>query len=111
MAAGEEAILEFGDHAIRLGGCPLSEHGVGQSPVKQALLRRLYGAPGIAEMRRGQGGPRPGVEARAGRAVREGRSGIERGYLFDTWLAPRNIVNARPFSAAPSSPDKSVKMT
>ena len=50
--AGEEAILEFGDHAIRLGGCPLSEHGVGQSPVKQALLLKLYGEPGIAEMRR-----------------------------------------------------------
>ena len=52
VAAGEEAILEFGDHAIRLGGCPLSEHGVGQSPVKQALLRKLYGASGIEDMRR-----------------------------------------------------------
>jgi D-lactate dehydrogenase (cytochrome) len=52
VAAGEEAILEFGEHAIRLGGCPLSEHGVGQSPVKQALLRMLYGESGVAEMRR-----------------------------------------------------------
>lgn len=48
---GEEAILEFGQHAIRLGGCTLSEHGVGRSPVKQELLRRLYGEAGIAEMR------------------------------------------------------------
>jgi len=52
VAAGEEAILEFGEHAIRLGGCPLSEHGVGQSPVKQALLRKLYGESGIEQMRR-----------------------------------------------------------
>ncbi|HLA79194.1 MAG TPA: FAD-binding oxidoreductase [Vicinamibacteria bacterium] len=48
---GEEAILEFGREVIRLGGCPLSEHGVGRSPVKQALLRELYGERGIAEMR------------------------------------------------------------
>lgn len=49
---GEEAILEFGDHAARLGGCPLSEHGVGRNPVKQELLRRLYGDGGIEQMRR-----------------------------------------------------------
>lgn len=48
----EEAILEFGEQVARLGGCPLSEHGVGRSPVKQELLRRLYGEAGIAEMRR-----------------------------------------------------------
>jgi len=48
---GEEAILEFGEEVLRLGGCPMSEHGVGRSPVKQALLRRLYGDAGIAEMR------------------------------------------------------------
>jgi D-lactate dehydrogenase (cytochrome) len=47
----EEAILECGDEAIRLGGCPLSEHGVGRSPTKQELLRRLYGDAGVAEMR------------------------------------------------------------
>lgn len=52
VTAGEQAILEFGDHAIRLGGCPLSEHGVGRSPVKQELLRRLYGPQGIEAMRR-----------------------------------------------------------
>jgi D-lactate dehydrogenase (cytochrome) len=51
VAAGEEAILDFGARAIRLGGCPLSEHGVGRSAVKQALLRSLYGEAGIEEMR------------------------------------------------------------
>ena len=35
----------------RLGGCPLAEHGVGRNPVKQQLLRQLYGDAGIDEMR------------------------------------------------------------
>lgn len=35
----------------RLGGCPLAEHGVGRNPVKQALLRQLYGEAGIDAMR------------------------------------------------------------
>jgi D-lactate dehydrogenase (cytochrome) len=48
---GKAAILEFGEHLARLGGCPLAEHGVGRSPVKQALLRQLYGEAGIEEMR------------------------------------------------------------
>jgi D-lactate dehydrogenase (cytochrome) len=48
---GKEAILEFGDEVARLGGCPLAEHGVGRNPVKQALLRQLYGEEGIDEMR------------------------------------------------------------
>jgi D-lactate dehydrogenase (cytochrome) len=52
MAAGREAILEFGRDVARLGGCPLAEHGVGRSPVKQTLLRQLYGDRGIDEMRR-----------------------------------------------------------
>ena len=30
---------------------PLAEHGVGRNPVKQALLRELYGDEGIREMR------------------------------------------------------------
>jgi D-lactate dehydrogenase (cytochrome) len=29
----------------------LAEHGVGRHPVKQALLRQLYGDQGIDEMR------------------------------------------------------------
>lgn len=47
----EEAILEFGAAVARLGGCPMAEHGVGRNAVKQALLRRLYGDAGIAQMR------------------------------------------------------------
>jgi D-lactate dehydrogenase (cytochrome) len=52
VAAGQDAILEFGREVIARGGSPLSEHGVGRSPIKQALLRQLYGDRGIAEMRR-----------------------------------------------------------
>jgi len=48
---GKEAILFFGREAARLGGCPLAEHGVGRNPVKQALLRGLYGDEGIDQMR------------------------------------------------------------
>ena len=48
---GREAILEFGREVARLGGCPLAEHGVGRSPVKQTLLRQLYGEAGIDQMR------------------------------------------------------------
>jgi D-lactate dehydrogenase (cytochrome) len=51
VVRGKEAILEFGQHVARLGGCPLAEHGVGRSPVKQALLRQLYGPDGLAQMR------------------------------------------------------------
>jgi FAD/FMN-containing dehydrogenase len=47
---GKDAILECGRGVIQLGGCPLAEHGVGRNPVKQALLRQLYGDGGIAEM-------------------------------------------------------------
>ncbi len=48
---GREAILDFGREAARLGGCPLAEHGVGRSPIKQALLRQLFGMAGIEQMR------------------------------------------------------------
>jgi len=51
VVRGKEAILEFGRAAVALGGCPLAEHGVGRNPVKQALLRQLYGEAGIEEMR------------------------------------------------------------
>jgi D-lactate dehydrogenase (cytochrome) len=51
VEAGQEAILEFGREVIARGGSPLSEHGVGRSAVKQALLRLLYGDRGIEEMR------------------------------------------------------------
>ncbi len=52
MHAGQEAIREFGREVARLGGCPLAEHGVGRSRIKQALLRNLYGDEGIDQMRR-----------------------------------------------------------
>ena len=48
---GREAILALGDAVIAMGGCPLAEHGVGRNPVKQQLLRRLYGDAGIDAMR------------------------------------------------------------
>ena len=48
---GKAAILFFGREVARLGGCPLAEHGVGRNPVKQALLRGLYGDEGIEQMR------------------------------------------------------------
>lgn len=47
----EEAFLELGRSVVAMGGSPLSEHGVGRNPVKQALLRVLYGDAGIAQMR------------------------------------------------------------
>lgn len=51
VVAGKDAVLEFGREAARLGGCPLAEHGVGRSPIKQALLVQMYGEAGIDEMR------------------------------------------------------------
>jgi D-lactate dehydrogenase (cytochrome) len=51
VESGKEAILFFGREVARLGGCPLAEHGVGRNPVKQALLRGLYGEDGIEQMR------------------------------------------------------------
>ena len=51
VKAGKAAILDFGREAIRLGGAPLAEHGVGRNPVKQQLLELLYGKEGINAMR------------------------------------------------------------
>jgi D-lactate dehydrogenase (cytochrome) len=48
---GREAILALGDAVIAMGGSPLAEHGVGRNPIKQQLLRRLYGQSGIDAMR------------------------------------------------------------
>lgn len=48
---GKEAILELGAAVIAMGGCPLAEHGVGRNPIKQQLLRQLYGDAGINAMR------------------------------------------------------------
>ena len=50
--SGREAILAFGREAIRLGGSPLAEHGVGRNKTKQRLLAELYGEAGVEDMRR-----------------------------------------------------------
>ena len=50
--AGREALVAIGREAMRLGGAPLAEHGVGRNPVKQQLLGELYGAAGLDDMRR-----------------------------------------------------------
>jgi D-lactate dehydrogenase (cytochrome) len=52
VESGFSALLEMAVEVIRLGGCPLSEHGVGRSPAKQQMLRLLVGEGGIADMRR-----------------------------------------------------------
>ena len=44
--------LEFATEAVRRGGAPLSEHGVGRSPIKQEMLRRFLGDGAIESMRR-----------------------------------------------------------
>jgi D-lactate dehydrogenase (cytochrome) len=50
--AAQAAVLEIGSIVTNeLGGCPLAEHGVGRNPIKQALLRQLYGDVGITQMR------------------------------------------------------------
>ena len=76
VKAGQEAILEFGREAIARGGCPLSEHGVGRSPVKQALLRQLYGEQGVRRDARGESGPRSRLPPRPGGAVPEVGIGV-----------------------------------
>jgi D-lactate dehydrogenase (cytochrome) len=48
---GREAILQLGASVIAMGGCPLAEHGVGRNPIKQQLLRQLYGDEVISAMR------------------------------------------------------------
>lgn len=44
------ALLEIGRMAMRRGGAPMSEHGVGRNPVKQQLLGEFAGAAGLASM-------------------------------------------------------------
>ena len=47
---GEEALLALGDAAAAMGGCPLSEHGVGRSALKQEMMRRFLGDQAVREM-------------------------------------------------------------
>lgn len=49
--AARDALMEMGAVATRLAGCPMSEHGVGRNPIKQALLRDLYGDKGVGQMK------------------------------------------------------------
>ena len=49
--SAQDAILVFGRAVVQMGGSPLAEHGVGRNPIKQRLLRELYGAAGITQMR------------------------------------------------------------
>ena len=46
-----EALLEMARGVVAMGGAPLAEHGVGRSPLKQRLLRELYGDAAIDDMR------------------------------------------------------------
>jgi D-lactate dehydrogenase (cytochrome) len=52
VESGKAAIAAFGREAIRLGGSPLAEHGVGRNRVKQQFLVELYGPDGVEDMRR-----------------------------------------------------------
>jgi D-lactate dehydrogenase (cytochrome) len=51
LDAAKGAVAAIGRLAIQLGGAPMAEHGVGRNPIKQLLLRELYGAEGIDDMR------------------------------------------------------------
>jgi len=51
VEAGRDALLEIARGVVAMGGAPLAEHGVGRSPLKQRLLRELYGETGIEQMR------------------------------------------------------------
>jgi D-lactate dehydrogenase (cytochrome) len=51
LAAAKAAVADIGRFAIRVGGAPMAEHGVGRNPIKQQLLRELYGSDGIEDMR------------------------------------------------------------
>jgi D-lactate dehydrogenase (cytochrome) len=48
---GKQALLEIGRAIVAMGGSPLAEHGVGRNPVKQELLRQMFGDEGIEQMR------------------------------------------------------------
>lgn len=50
VTKGREAILKLGKWVVANGGSPLAEHGVGRNPIKQELLRQLYGIGGVYAM-------------------------------------------------------------
>jgi D-lactate dehydrogenase (cytochrome) len=49
--SGRDALREIARTAMAMGGAPLAEHGVGRNPLKQELLRMMYGDAGIERMR------------------------------------------------------------
>jgi D-lactate dehydrogenase (cytochrome) len=51
VESGRDALREIARAAMAMGGAPLAEHGVGRSPLKQELLRMMYGDAGIERMR------------------------------------------------------------
>jgi D-lactate dehydrogenase (cytochrome) len=76
VVSGKEAMMEFGREVVRLGGCPLAEHGVGRNPIKQALLQQLYGQRGIDQMRAVKRALDPGSKLAPG-VIFAGRSPTE----------------------------------
>jgi D-lactate dehydrogenase (cytochrome) len=52
VEAAERALFSLGELSIRLGGAPLSEHGVGRSRVKQKMLASFRGDRAIEQMKR-----------------------------------------------------------
>jgi D-lactate dehydrogenase (cytochrome) len=51
MAGATRALLRLAGEAKSLGGCPLSEHGVGKHPLKKQMLAAYWGVAIIDEMR------------------------------------------------------------
>ena len=51
---------------VRLGGCPLAEHGVGRSTLKQPLLRAALRRGGHRADARDEARARSGLETRSG---------------------------------------------
>ena len=49
---GKAAMLALGRTAMRLGGAPCAEHGVGRNPIKLQLMREMVGEAGFDAMRR-----------------------------------------------------------
>ena len=49
--AAKEALLELASIAKAMGGCPLSEHGVGKHPLKKTMLAQFWGPEVIGMMR------------------------------------------------------------
>lgn len=51
MAGAKRALMSLAAAAKALGGCPLSEHGVGKHPLKKAMLKGYWGDDVLNQMR------------------------------------------------------------